>query len=242
MKKTLVLAGSMLALMATIASAQGVNLAWNDCGSNGTTSMVSTCAVNTGVPFPIIASYLPPAGVGRLAGISAQVDISSNTAALPDWWKHGTGQCRTTSGMSISFDFTGGPSSCADYFLGQASGGFAYDIGFGTPNRARLRVQAAIAAGTEAPVDFGTEYYAFKVNVQRSKSAAPGNCVGCTEPMCIVLNSVQLFQPLEEGNDPEITNPANSNYVTWQSAAVPGCPLSTPTRNSSWGAVKSLYR
>lgn len=242
MKKTLVLAGSMLALTATIASAQGINLAWTDCGANGTSSNSSTCSSNSGVPYTMIASYLPPAGVNKLAGLSAQVDITSSTPSLPDWWKHGTGQCRTTSGLSISFDFTGGPFACADYFVGQAAGGFAYDIGYGTANRARLRVQAAIPAGTEGPVDPGTEYYAFKANVQRAKSTGVGSCAGCSEPMCIVLNSIQLFQPLEEGNDPEITNPANSNYVTWQSPVVAGCPLSTPTRNSSWGQVKSLYR
>ena len=242
MKKTLVLAGSMLALMATIASAQGINLAWNDCGAAGTGFNSSTCSTNSGVPFTMVASFLPPAGVNRMGGMSAQVDITSNTASLPDWWKHGTGQCRSTSGLSISFDFTGGPFTCADYWAGQAAGGFAYDIGFGSPNRARLRVQAAIAAGTEGPVAPGTEYYAFKANVQRAKSTGTGLCAGCSEPMCIVLNSVQLFQPLEEGNDPEITNPANSNYVTWQLPVVAGCPLSTPTRNSSWGQVKSLYR
>jgi len=60
--------------------------------------------------------------------------------------------------------------------------------------------------------------------------------------MCIVLNNIQLFQPPEAGNDPDISNPANSNYVTWQASVVPGCPQSTPTRSSSWGQVKSLYR
>ena len=42
-------------------------------------------------------------------GISSQIDITSSTATLPDWWKHGTTQCRSTSGMSVSFDFTSGP-------------------------------------------------------------------------------------------------------------------------------------
>lgn len=242
MKKTLVLAGSMLALMATIASAQGINLAWDDCGTNGTSTMSSTCSSNSGVPFGLYASFDPPVGVDEFLGISSQIDITSSTPSLPDWWKHGTGQCRTTSGLSITFDFTSGPFACADFYSGQAAGGFAYDIGFSSANRARLRVQAAVPVDNRGPVANGTEYYAFKVNLQRSKSANPGACAGCVEPMCIVLNSVQLFQPLEEGNDPEITNPANSNYVTWQAPVIAGCPLSTPTRNSSWGAVKSLYR
>lgn len=242
MKKTLVLAGSMLALMATIASAQGINLAWNDCGLNGASTASSTCSVNSGVPFTMVASFIPPSGVNELLGISSQVDITSNTPSLPDWWKHGTTSCRTTSGLSVSFDFTGGPFSCIDFWVGQAAGGFSYDIGFGAPNRARLRVQGAVPFDNRGPIDANTEYYAYKVNVQRSKSTGTGSCAGCSEPMCIVLNNVQLFQPPDAANDPDITNPASSNFVTWQSAVVPGCPLSTPTRNSSWGAVKSLYR
>jgi hypothetical protein len=57
-----------------------------------------------------------------------------------------------------------------------------------------------------------------------------------------VLNSIQLFQPPDALNDPEISNPVNSNFVTWQSASIPACPASTPTSSKSWGQVKSLYR
>ena len=78
MKKTLVLAGSMLALMATIASAQGVNLAWDDCGTNGSPTLSSLCTSNSGVPYTMIASFLPPAGVNRFVGISAQVTTRSS--------------------------------------------------------------------------------------------------------------------------------------------------------------------
>ena len=115
-------------------------------------------------------------------------------------------------------------------------------IGYGSPNRARLRVQCAVPIDNRGPVDPSSEYYAYKVNLQRSKSAGTGSCAGCSTPACIVLNSIQLFQPPDANNDPELTNPANRNYVTWQSAVVPGCPLSTPTQSKSWGQVKSLYR
>ena len=87
------------------------------------------------------------------------------------------------------------------------------------------------------------EYYAYKVNLQRSKSSGTGSCAGCLEPMCIVLNGCQLFQNPAAANDPDITNPGSTgNFATWQAQSIPNCPQSTPTHNSSWGKLKSLYR
>lgn len=242
MKKTLVIMGAMLALSVSIASATGINLAWDDCGTFGTASKTFDCASNSGAPFTMVASFIPPTGINEFLGVSSQIDITTTSPTLPDWWKHGTGLCRSTTGLSVSFDFTSGPFSCADFNAGQAAGGFAYDVGFGTPDRARLRVQYAVPFDNRGPVDPSTEYYSYKVNLQRAKSTGTGNCAGCSTPACIVLNTLQLFQPPDALNDPEISNPAASNYVTWQAASVPNCPLSTPTHNSSWGQVKSLYR
>jgi len=242
MKKTLVIAGAMLAVSVSLASAQGINLAWDDCGTSGVASKNFDCATNSGIPFTMYGSFVPPAGVNEFLGISSQVDVTTTSPTLPDWWKHGTGQCRGTAGLTVSFDFTSGPFTCADFYVGSAAGGFAYDVGFGSPSRGRLRVQCAVPFDNRGPVDPGTEYYAFKVNLQRAKSTGTGPCAGCTTPACIVLNDIQLFQPPDAANDPDITNPLNSNYVTWQASLVPGCPLSTPTHNSSWGQVKSLYR
>jgi hypothetical protein len=243
MKKTMIMAGLALALTASFAAAQpGINLSWNDCGVNGTASQTFNCASNTGTPFVLVASFIPPAGVPEFLGISSQIDITTSTPSLPLWWQHGTAFCRSTSGLAVNFDFTSGPFNCVDFYVGSAAGGFAYDVGFGTPNRARLRVQAAVPFDNKGPVDDTMEYYAYKVNLLRAKSTSTGSCVGCLEQACIVLNDMQLFQPFELGNDPTINNPANQNFVTWQAASVPGCPLSTPTQKSSWGQVKSLYR
>jgi len=243
MKKILI-AGAMLVLGASVASAAGVNLSWNDCGLAGQLNATFACNTNTGLPFPAIASYVPPAGVDQFLGLSAQIDITTDQPNLPDWWKHGTGQCRGTTGLTVSFDFTSGPFTCADVFGGQAAGGFAYDVGFGSPARARFRIQAAIPADTAVPIDPSTEYYAFKANFARGKTTGTGSCAGCTNSACIVLNEIQLFQPLEAGNDPQITNPADRDYVTWQAppSGPAGCPLTTPTRSTTWGQVKSLYR
>lgn len=243
MKKTILAAGAILALSASMAAAEGINLSWTDCGLSGASVQTFTCGTNTGVPFVLVASFVAPSGgLPQFLGVAAQVDFSTNTAALPEWWKHGTGMCRGSAALATNFDFLSGPFTCLDVYGGQAAGGYLYEAGFGTPNRARMLIQGAIPAGSEVPVDDVTENYAFKINITRTKSSGTGSCPGCTEPVCIVLNEIQLFQPLEQNNDPKITVAGDRNYVTWQTATVPGCPLSTPTRNSSWGQVKSLYR
>lgn len=243
MRRFIILTGAMLALTASFASAAGINLAWNDCGLNGTPQMTFSCASNTGTPFPMVASFVPPPGVVEFLGLSAQVDITSEAPVLPDWWRHGTGQCRSTTGMSVGFDFTSSTLLCVDFYSGQAAGGFAYDVGFGSPNRARLRVQCAVPFENRGPVSDVDEHYAFRVNLQRAKSTGVGNCTGCTEITYVVLNSVQLFQPPEQNNDPDIFNPGNGSIcATWQAPPGTNCPLSTPTSKASWGQIKSLYR
>ena len=54
---------------------------------------------------------------------------------------------------------------------------------------------------------------------------------------------MQHGQPLGFG-DFQLTNAAGGNfYVTWQGGGVfGGCPAATPTRNTTWGSVKALYR
>jgi len=234
----------LVTVLISPAFAEGMNLSWNDCGEFGSKNQQFDCASNSGVPFTLIGSFIPPAGVNEFLGISATIDLFGSFATLPDWWRHGTTQCRGTSGLSVSFDFTSGPFGCADFYQGQAAGGFAYDIGTPAPNHARLRIQAAVPFDNRGPVDPNVEYDAFKVNLLRSKSTGAGACEGCQTAMCISLDAIQLFQPPDANNDPVITNPIVLNFATWQlpTTGPPGCPVTTPTRNQTWGRVKSLYR
>lgn len=209
MKKSIFIAGAMLVLGVSAASAAGINLSWTDCGAAGTPTTTFLCNSNTGLNT-LIGSFVPPAGIDQFLGLSGQIDITVGTnplTPLPAWWQHGGAGCRGTTGLSTSFDFTGGPFSCADFFGGQAAGGFAYDIGFGTQlNRARLRITCAVPFDNRGPVDPATEYYAVKVNLLHAKTvgAPPTGCnTGCSDPACIVLNEIQLFQPPESLNDPD---------------------------------------
>jgi hypothetical protein len=235
---------ALLVWGAATASAQGgINLAWDDCGTSGVQNLTFACNANSGAPFSAIASFLPPGTLPEFLGLNSQIDLRSQNAALPDWWKHGGDQCRGNTGLAISFDFTSGPFTCADFFLGQAAGGFVYEFP-ATPSsgdRGRIRVTCAVPFDNRGEVTEGTEYYAFKANILRAKTTAAGSCAGCAEAVCLVLDNIWLFQPPEQNNDPVLMNAANQKHVTWQSA-LKNCPQSTPTVNRTWGQVKSLYR
>lgn len=223
------------------AHAAGINLSWDDCGSAGFMEKTWACNVNIGAPFSMLGSYIPPDGITEFLGLSAQVDVCTMTPTFIDWWAHGTGRCRSTTGFSVNFDFTSQPTSCTDVFFGQAAGGYAYDVSFGDIDRARIRIQCAVPFDNRVALDATTEYDAFRINLGRSKSAGTGSCAGCTAHACIILNSIQLFQPPALANDPELYGPIDRNFVLWQ-GSLPGCPFIVPVRATSWGRVKNLYR
>jgi len=87
MRKVLLAAGTLLVLSASVASATGVNLSWNDCGLAGTQNNTFACNTNTGLPFTLVASFIPPANI-ELVGLSSQIDIKTDSPVLPDWWAH----------------------------------------------------------------------------------------------------------------------------------------------------------
>jgi hypothetical protein len=240
MKKTLLMAGAMLALTAGLAAAGGINLAWNDCAPGGLGSKTFACTSNNGANV-LFMSAIAPAVMGQLNGHEGVLDLQTNQAALSDWWKIGGTGCRLGTAISSNFDFVAGPFSCVDVWAGQAAGGINYAYPFGAANRSRIRTVCAIPGSTG--IDDATEYYIAKVTITNARTTGAGACAGCTDGACIVLNSIKLTQPAGVG-DYVIANPITSNFVTWQSGGGLGgeCPQATPSRNATWGSVKSLYR
>jgi hypothetical protein len=220
----------------------GVNLAWTDCGIHGTPNLSFACDTNSGPPLSLIASYYSPVALPEFLGLTGRIDLRNDFLdPLPDWWKHGRDYCRGTTGLAVSFDFTNGPVQCLDFFMGQATGGFAYDYPEGVgANRASLRVTCAVPFDLRGPIEPDLEYYAFEVNLLRAKTTGAGSCAGCATRMCIALNEIQLFQPPEQQHDPTIQNPADRSFVTFQGAS-PIC-FTVPAVSRTWGQVRSLYR
>jgi hypothetical protein len=189
----------------------------------------------------MVASFVSPAPLDHLVGMAGVIDLCSMTSVLPSWWMmFNAGTCRQ-SAISTSFDFTAGPFSCADPWQGQALGGMDYTIGFSWQfNSARIRTVCAIPASAIHPIDDVTEYYAFRVTVRNDKTVGTGACTGCSEDVCIILNSLELSQEAGYG-DYVLTQPISRMYLEWQ-GAVFNCPFVVPARQKTWGQVKAMYR
>ena len=238
---TLVLIGLVLATRTSHAGAGGLNLSWDDCGPYGSTTKTFACNTNAG-SNAIVCSAIPPVAMPQFVAMAATIMFTADNVTLPPWWTFDG--CRggfLPNPLSLDLNFVGGPFNCLDPWAGQASGGLNYTSGYSTPNNARFRMVCSVAA--PSPLDGISENYFFRVVISNVKTTGAGSCAGCSIPMCIVLNQVELDQPAGIG-DYVVTNPLNSQFVVWQSAPLHtgGCPPGTPTRNTTWGSIKGMYR
>jgi hypothetical protein len=234
-----------------------VNLSWNDCGLAGQQTVDFACDANSGQAFMLFGSFRPPVAIPDFCAVSATIavipsGVNPTAVQLSDWWKFGSSTCRGTSALSAHFDFTSGPFTCTDPWLGLAVGFMSYEIALPDSNGARIRIMAALGEGG-VPVDPGTEYYAFRLNLARSKSSSTGACAGCDVPVCLLVEEMKLFPR----SSPEILEtPTFESAAYWHPAYLYiwddfenhqggiGCAPDRPTiaQRSTWGRVKSLYR
>ena len=234
---------SLVAGTASLASAAGLNLGWNDCPSGVSYQLNNAFACNTNLGIQImVGSYIPPPGLDAVYGNEVVLNLTTNQATLSPWWSMGSGGCvgRTTTPAAV-FDFTAGPFGCTDFWQGQAVGGLDYTRQFDGPNRARIRVICAVQDVFAGPQSPPTEYYSFKVVINDARTVGSGSCAGCTDAACIVLNSIKIDQVSPATFNPTVTNPATSNFVTWR-GGTGVCPGATAARNVTWSSIKALYR
>ena len=230
--------------------AAGINMGWNDCPGGASYALAETfaCDTNDGT-HTLVVSIVAPAGVMAMTGFSAQINLQTSEASPAAWWdmqrSPRTG-CRSTS-LGTTFDFTGGPSTCYDYWQGGAIGGNTAEIAFG--NRVRLKATAALPIGDSriGPVPEGTEFYLFSFVINNARTVGPDACAGCNYEACFVPERILLTQvPGTPGGNLHLENPASSYHVIWQgwSTTDPNqqCPAVTPARNRTWGAIKAIYR
>ena len=128
------------------------------------------CDTNAG-SHTLIGSFVAPPGVDSMSANEVVIDLESASPSLPDWWKMRTGLCRAGS-LTWSFDFTGGPFTCYDYWQGGAIGSLQQDPPVG--NRARIKGVFALPAGDAriTSIAEGTEVYSFKANINSAKTVA----------------------------------------------------------------------
>jgi len=245
---------AMLCVASSALAAPGLNLSWSFCTGEGTGTSNKTFACNTNAGTNVlVCSFELPSDVAQVSGNEVVVDFLTQQATLPAWWDFKNAlTCRQNSlAMNVTADANN--VVCVDWAQGGATGGIgSYDqagtvpIGTIDPSLAnahrRLKIALAVPISGLQDLVTATEYFSCNISVNNQKTVGTGVCAGCTEPMCIVLNSIKVTTPGGAATDVTVGNPTSgaSNIVTWQGVG-PNCNA-VPTKNVTWGQVKSLYR
>ena len=237
-------------LAASSAFAAGVNLSWQSCAAlGGLQNRTFACDVNTGASA-MVGTFTLGDDLAPVSGTSAYIDLISQQPTLPPWWElRFSGACRPNSLTIDPYDGDG--VTCADWANGLASMNIASYVisgqdvppgGLG-PNTARIKVVTAVDPSNLQSMIADTEYGMFELILDHGKTVGSPSCGGCTNPVCIVLNSVVVYASVGgNGNGAFLGSPTSpgSNQITWQGAGA-DCQA-VPIRNATWGRVKALYR
>ena len=238
-------------------AAQGINLRWTHCyGDGGVQNLDFACNTNAGIRS-MYGSFVLASDMPQVIGSEIIIQLAADSPTLPAWWQFkNTGSCRMAA-LSVSTFPNLSDIVCVDWAEGQLVAGLGAYCTVDFPciapppgaSVAVIKVINAVPPNAAADLTGGTEYYDFTLNISNTKTVGTGSCAGCTIPVCIVLNSINV---VDSGDlHPRFLATATapgSNYITWQGGGSPnvggviGCPAATPARRATWGSVKTLYR
>ena len=237
---------------------EGVNLSWDNCfgEGSGVQNQSFACDTNSGSE-QLFGSFVLGADVPLVDGIDSAVRLVSAAAVLPEWWRFkNPGSCRLLS-LSVNDVFDPEWQVCQPWAPGGA-GIIAYYCIVSNPcfgfsfgdNVAEIHMSSFVTGEALTDLPAGVEHFVFRLMINHAKSVGSGACGGCSTPACMIFTGVNVGSFDINVEDRLINTPTSpgSNLVTWQGGAVPitrstvTCPGATPTRNSTWGSVKSMYR
>jgi hypothetical protein len=218
------------------AEAVGISLSWNACSDDAGAAgdLRFACDTNDrGGPFRLVASIVPDATIPGIIGVET-VFLVDYAGQLPDWWTIDVGGCRIGSVVQEAPLATTVRGTCHTWL------GAGFSFGFSS---ASLTSQGLVITtewdnpgGVTSSVLAGQRYVAsiLDIDQQHTVASAPADvaCAGCATPTQISLGWVRLIRATDSW---AYLLPSGSKTVTWQGPSV-------PTRNSSWGAIKALYR
>lgn len=216
---------------------------WSDCTSGGVVNVVPSCQFNSG-ERRMVLSMVPGADVGAVVGWTLVVDLASDAATLPDWWQVQPSGCR--AGQIVAGTPTGTEGGCVDAWSSAGASvvqSILYPRPGGDARQLRLILGVGVPAGDAFALTAGETYLAGILAIHFARTVPPGECAGCTEPVCIVFNSAEIVRsPGAPGESPQpyvTASPEFGNQITWGDGTA--C-AAVPTRNRTWGQVKALYR
>jgi len=195
----------------------------------------------------------------------ARIVGRSASGVLPDWWQFkNLGSCRLNA-PSVLISPAGPVGGCPSLFAQASANIGAYKVGVPSSGDIQLDV-INVMLDPGVPAAAGQEYFLFAVRITHVKTAGSGACSGCLDPMCLGVGYLQLgtsygsptpaatfrmnFAPVDQGHLVSWQN-SSPGGVYWYQVNPPfghlldfamTCDAVTPTRRSTWGAVRALYR
>ncbi len=230
----------LLATAAPVRAQGGINLFWNGCSDGGVTTRTFACN-SVGAGFTLDLSVIVPHDMPRFAAATARLDFIIDATGIPPWWEVWLGGCRAGQ-LSMTFDPYLNVTNCYDLWQATPTvSTFEIVPGSYVPNQFRVTGTGAVLPGGELHlVADGTELHFAKITILRGKTVGPTVCEGCLVGACVRLNDCHL-QQADGLASWIVSNPAQNNWVTWQSGYPTPCLRYTPATNRTWGAVKALY-
>ena len=230
-----------VSLMAGVAGAQdcgGVDLSWNGCGAAGLKDQIFDCSRSDTTALKLYGSFVAPPGLDACAGY--RIRITGWDTGLNPWWDYGTGGCR--EGLwSLKSNAPGPSCNPVSFALAQEPSFQSYrgEYGGGTGV-----VFAATAMFLEPQViTEGETYYAFTLILRRPAQSV---CEGCCSRSWLTA-TIEFIQAggnvwLEWSCHCAATWQGGSCGVRQVTSASNGGCQPTPTKSSTWGSLKALYR
>jgi hypothetical protein len=212
-------------LLVSPALASGVDIAWDDClGEADAVSFKQfACNTNSGQESMWV-SFESSVGASQMGRLEVAILFQTRSgAALPVWWDfEDFSRCRRGA-LSLDPAPPYETPVCARMFTSASPPTFVVDrIDYQLPT-----VDAGtmvVVSSSSAPLVANQRYLACRFLLQHAKTSA---CAGCSEPVSITA-TVRVANMT-------LTNAITRNVAYWQS-------LPTPTRATSWSALKRLYR
>lgn len=232
-------------------AAPGISLAWDHCLAQGTgvQNKMFACNVNSG-SHVAVGTFELTHGMVDFVATEIVIQLAAADGTLPAWWQLRSGDCRAGS-LGVNNQANPDDVACPDWSHGNKTVALAAYCTFGDQcldlppplaNQAQILLLEAVPGALREVLEGAQPYFSFDLVLNNRRTVGTGSCSGCDIPVCIGLNSIKVYA--QDNTDTRfISNPSvpGANFVTWQGGG-PGCPGATPTRNATWGAVKSMYR
>jgi hypothetical protein len=247
MKKVLLLTIALLGLAATLAMADSMNMGYV-CRQAANTATATTNDFNTGgagvcddgVSYTatkgFVCSFKNDTEMLNWGGTHVIVSIQTQTVPLPDFWNMAGCNAGALSAPNIVTSAT----NCQNMYIvtptdAQSDNNqVTVDVATGRVIMDSFHVRNT----TQITLPLPTQAGGYLANNIRMAPGTPDVCAGCADPACVILQSLEYFSTSVTRT---ITTPELRAFVTWNGGTT-NCPGSTPTKNSTWGRVKALYR